>query len=117
MKTLITARFDKSYLNVLETITKDYEFAGYGVTGEKMPVPEMKEKIRGIRTSISNLKDINQEVIEAADKLKIIVYVAGMRRFASIDIEAASKEEYPVLRAGEEMQLPCLEHMLTYGCF
>ena len=30
MKTLITARFDKSYLNVLETITKDYEFADMG---------------------------------------------------------------------------------------
>ena len=66
MKTLITARFDKSYLNVLETITKNYEFAGYGVTGEKMPVPEMKEKIRGIELLISDFEDINQEVIEAA---------------------------------------------------
>ena len=35
MKTLITARFDKKYLDLLETITTDYEFAGYGVTGIK----------------------------------------------------------------------------------
>ena len=33
MKTLITARFDKNFTDLLETITKDYEFAGYGVTG------------------------------------------------------------------------------------
>ena len=43
MKTLITARFDKNYTDMLETITTDYEFAGYGVTGIKMPIPEMKE--------------------------------------------------------------------------
>ena len=34
MKTLITARFDRNYTDLLETITTDYEFAGYGVTGE-----------------------------------------------------------------------------------
>ena len=33
MKTLITARFDRNYTDLLETITTDYEFAGYGVTG------------------------------------------------------------------------------------
>ena len=48
MKTLITARFDRNYTDLLETITTDYEFAGYGVTGEKMPVPQMKEKIKGV---------------------------------------------------------------------
>ena len=47
MKTLITARFDKEKLPLLESITTDYSFAGYGVTGIKMPVPEMKEAIKG----------------------------------------------------------------------
>ena len=112
MKTLITARFDKSYLNVLETITKDYEFAGYGVTGEKMPVPEMKEKIRGIELLISEFEDINQEVIEAADKLKIIVCCRN-EAFASIDIEAATKKNIPVLRAGGRNAIAVAEHTIA----
>ena len=70
MKTLITARFDKNFTDLLETITKDYEFAGYGVTGIKMPVPEMKQKIQGVELLISEFEDITREVIEAADKLK-----------------------------------------------
>ena len=45
MKTLITARFDRNYTDLLETSSTEYEIAGYGVTGEKMPVPQMKEKI------------------------------------------------------------------------
>lgn len=112
MKTLITARFDKSYLNVLETITKDYEFAGYGVTGEKMPVPEMKEKLRGIELLISEFEDINQEVIEAADKLKIIVCCRN-EAFASIDIEAATKKNIPVLRAGGRNAIAVAEHTIA----
>ena len=112
MKTLITARFDKSYLNVLETITKAYEFAGYGVTGEKMPVPEMKEKIRGIELLISEFEDINQEVIEAADKLKIIVCCRN-EAFASIDIEAATKKNIPVLRAGGRNAIAVAEHTIA----
>lgn len=112
MKTLITARFDKSYLNVLETITKNYEFAGYGVTGEKMPVPEMKEKIRGIELLISEFEDINQEVIEAADKLKIIVCCRN-EAFASIDIEAATKKNIPVLRAGGRNAIAVAEHTIA----
>lgn len=112
MKTLITARFDKSYLNVLETITKDYEFAGYGVTGEKMPVPEMKEKIRGIELLISEFEDINQEVIEAADKLKIIVCCRN-EAFASIDIEAATKKNIPVLKAGGRNAIAVAEHTIA----
>ena len=112
MKTLITARFDKSYLNVLETITKDDEFAGYGVTGEKMPVPEMKEKIRGIELLISEFEDINQEVIEAADKLKIIVCCRN-EAFASIDIEAATKKNIPVLRAGGRNAIAVAEHTIA----
>lgn len=112
MKTLITARFDKSYLNVLETITKDYEFAGYGVTGEKMPVPEMKEKIRGIELLISEFEDINQEVIEAAYKLKIIVCCRN-EAFASIDIEAATKKNIPVLRAGGRNAIAVAEHTIA----
>ena len=112
MKTLITSRFDKSYLNVLETITKDYEFAGYGVTGEKMPVPEMKEKIRGIELLISEFEDINQEVIEAADKLKIIVCCRN-EAFASIDIEAATKKNIPVLRAGGRNAIAVAEHTIA----
>lgn len=112
MKTLITARFDKSYLNVLETITKDYEFAGYGVTGEKMPVPEMKEKTRGIELLISEFEDINQEVIEAADKLKIIVCCRN-EAFASIDIEAATKKNIPVLRAGGRNAIAVAEHTIA----
>lgn len=99
MKTLITARFDRNYTDLLETITTDYEFAGYGVTGEKMPVPQMKEKIKGVELLISEFEDINREVIEAADRLKIIVCCRN-EAFASVDIEAATEKGIPVLRAG-----------------
>lgn len=112
MKTLITARFDREKLPLLETITKDYSFAGYGVTGEKMPVPEMKEAIKGIELLISEFEDINEEVIEAADKLKIIVCCRN-EAFASIDIEAATKRGIPVLRAGGRNAIAVAEHTIA----
>lgn len=112
MKTLITARFDRNYTKLLETITTDYTFAGYGVTGEKMPVSEMKEKIKGIELLISEFEDINQEVIDAADKLKIIVCCRN-EAFASVDIEAATARRIPVLRAGGRNAVAVAEHTIA----
>lgn len=112
MKTLITARFDKNYIDILETITKDYEFDGYGVTGEKMPVPRMKERIKGVELLISEFEDINQEVIDAADSLKIIVCCRN-EAFASIDIEAATAKGIPVLRAGGRNAIAVAEHTIA----
>ena len=77
-----------------------------------MPVPEMKEKIRGIELLISEFEDINQEVIEAADKLKIIVCCRN-EAFASIDIEAATKKNIPVLRAGGRNAIAVAEHTIA----
>lgn len=112
MKTLITARFDKNYIDLLETITTDYSFAGYGVTGEKMPVPQMKEKIKGIELLITEFEDITKEVIDAADKLKIIVCCRN-EAFASIDIEAATAKKIPVLRAGGRNAIAVAEHTIA----
>ncbi|MBM6948781.1 2-hydroxyacid dehydrogenase [Mordavella massiliensis] len=112
MKTLITARFDRNYTDLLETITTDYEFAGYGVTGEKMPVPRMKEKIKGVELLISEFEDINREVIEAADCLKIIVCCRN-EAFASVDIEAATEKGIPVLRAGGRNAIAVAEHTIA----
>ena len=115
MKTLITARFDRNYTDLLETITTDYEFAGYGVTGEKMPVPRMKEKIKGVELLISEFEDINREVIEAADKLKIIVCCRN-EAFASVDIGAATERGIPVLRAGGRNAIAVAEHTIAFSC-
>lgn len=112
MKTLITARFDPHYKGLLETITQNYEFAGYGVTGEKMPVPEMKEKIKGIELLISEFEDINSEVINAADQLKIIVCCRN-EAFASVDIAAATAKGIPVLRAGGRNAIAVAEHTIA----
>lgn len=112
MKTLITARFDRNYLDLLETITTDYSFAGYGVTGEKMPVPEMKEKIKGIELLITEFEDITKEVIDAADQLKIIVCCRN-EAFASIDIEAATARKIPVLRAAGRNAIAVAEHTIA----
>ena len=112
MKTLITARFDKSQTELLESITKDYEFAGYGVTGIKMPVPEMKEKIQGIELLISEFEDITREVIEAADALKIIVCCRN-EAFASIDIAAATEKGIPVFRAAGRNAIAVAEHTIA----
>ncbi len=112
MKTLITARFDKTKLPLLETITTDYTFAGYGVTGVKMPVEKMKEEIRDVELLISEFEDITAEVIEAAEKLKIIVCCRN-EAFASIDIEAATKKGIPVLRAGGRNAIAVAEHTIA----
>ena len=112
MKTLITARFDKNYTDMLETITTDYEFAGYGVTGIKMPIPEMKEKIKDVELLISEFEDITKEVIDAAEKLKIIVCCRN-EAFASIDIEAATAKGIPVLRAGGRNAIAVAEHTIA----
>lgn len=112
MKTLITARFDRKYLNILEEYTSDYEFAGYGVTGEKMPVPEMKKRIKDVELLISEFEDINREVIEAAEKLRIIVCCRN-EAFASVDIEAATEKGIPVLRAGGRNAIAVAEHTIA----
>ena len=112
MKTLITARFDKEKLPLLESITTDYSFAGYGVTGIKMPVPEMKEAIKDVELLITEFEDITAEVIEAAEKLKIIVCCRN-EAFASIDIEAATKKGIPVLRAGGRNAIAVAEHTIA----
>ena len=112
MRTLITARFDKNYTDMLETITTDYEFAGYRVTGIKMPVPEMKEKIKDVELLISEFEDITKEVIDAAEKLKIIVCCRN-EAFASIDIEAATAKGIPVLRAGGRNAIAVAEHTIA----
>lgn len=112
MKTLITTRFDECMRDTLEQITTDYEFAGYGVTGIKMPVEEMKEKIKGVELLISEFEDITAEVIEAADKLKMIVCCRN-EAFASIDIEAATKKGIPVLRAAGRNAIAVAEHTIA----
>jgi len=112
MKTLITARFDRKYEKLLETITSDYTFAGYGVTGEKMPAAEMKEKIKGIELLITEFEDITKEVIEAADRLRVIVCCRN-EAFASIDIEAATAKKIPVLRAGGRNAVAVAEHTIA----
>ena len=112
MKTLITARFDRAKLPLLETITQDYSFAGYGVTGIKMPVSEMKEAIKGVELLITEFEDITEEIIDAADKLKIIVCCRN-EAFASIDIAAATKKRIPVLRAGGRNAIAVAEHTIA----
>ena len=112
MKTLITARFDNAYTDLLESITKDYEFAGYGVTGIKMPVEEMKQRIRGVELLISEFEDITREVIEAADSLKIIVCCRN-EAFASIDIDAATEKGIPVFRAAGRNAIAVAEHTIA----
>ena len=112
MKTLITARFDRQYTELLETVTTDYAFDGYGLTGEKMPVPEMKVKIKGIELLITEFEDITDEVIEAADRLKIIVCCRN-EAFASVDIGAATAKRIPVLRAGGRNAIAVAEHTIA----
>ncbi len=112
MKTLITTRFDESALPALRRITEDYEFAGYGVTGNKMPVEEMKEKIKGVELLITEFEDITKEVIDDADSLKLIACCRN-EAFASIDIEAATARGIPVLRAAGRNAIAVAEHAIA----
>ena len=112
MKTLITARFDSSKIPLLETITRDYEFDGYGVSGIKMPVPEMMRKIKGVELLITEFEDITKEVIEEADSLKIIACCRN-EPFASVDIGAAGKKGIAVLRAAGRNAVAVAEHAIA----
>lgn len=61
---------------------------------------------------ISEFEDINQEVINAAEKLKIIVCCRN-EAFASVDIEAATAKNIPVLRAGGRNAIAVAEHTIA----
>ena len=112
MKTLITARFDKSYIPLLETITTDYSFDGYGVSGLIMPTEQLIEKLQGVELLISEFESINQEVLDSVDSLKIIVCCRN-EAFASVDIDAATAKGIPVLRAGGRNAIAVAEHTIA----
>ena len=48
MKTLITARFDKRYIDELNTIATELRFDGYGVHGVKMETKDLIKALEGV---------------------------------------------------------------------
>ena len=112
MKTLITARFDKTRIPLLETVTTDYTFAGYGLTGIKMSIEELKEAIRGVEILITEFEDITAEVIDASDRLKIIACCRN-EAFVSVDMAAATKKNIAVVRANARNAVAVAEHAIA----
>lgn len=112
MKTLVTARFDKRYLDELKAIATDLRFDGYGVHGVKMATQDLIKALEGVELLISEFEDITREVIEKADALKIIVCCRN-EAFASVDIEAATEKGIPVLYAGGRNAIAVAEHTIA----
>lgn len=112
MKTLVTARIDKKYLDELKTIATDIRFDGYGVHGEKMKTQDLIKALEGVELLITEFEDITREVIEKADSLKIIVCCRN-EAFASVDIEAATDKGIPVLYSGGRNAIAVAEHTIA----
>ena len=112
MKTLITARFDKRYLDELKTIATELHFDGYGVHGVKMKKEALIKALEGVELLISEFEDITREVLDKADSLKIIVCCRN-EAFASVDIKAATEKGIPVLYSGGRNAIAVAEHAIA----
>ncbi len=112
MKTLVTARFDKRYLDELKTIATDLRFDGYGVHGVKMETGALIRALEGVELLITEFEDITREVLDQADSLKIIVCCRN-EAFASVDIDAATQKGIPVICAGGRNAVAVAEHAIA----
>ena len=112
MKTLVTARFDKRYIDELNTIATELRFDGYGVHGVKMETKDLIKALEGVELLISEFEDITREVLDKADSLKIVVCCRN-EAFASVDIEAATEKGIPVIYAGGRNAIAVAEHAIA----
>lgn len=112
MKTLITARFDRDYMESLRAFASEIDFDGFGVNGVKMETDDLIKALKGKELLISEIEDITREVIEKSDSLKIIVCCRN-EPFASVDVEAATEKGIPVLYAKGRNAIAVAEHTIA----
>ncbi len=94
MKTLITAKLDKNYLDEIKKLT-DISFAGWGKTHNKLGEDEFIDLLKDKDILIVGYDPVTAKVINNAEKLKLIICTRSNP--VNIDIEAAKENEIPVV--------------------
>lgn len=71
-KALVTAELLFDNLKIFEKVI-DFEFSGYGNRHSMLPPEELKEKCKDIDILITEFDTINENIINSAQKLKLII--------------------------------------------
>ncbi|MBM3731691.1 MAG: hypothetical protein FJW42_02825 [Actinobacteria bacterium] len=96
MKVFITARIDPEQVNRLTTNGFEVEQGGFGATGVKLDKAELIEKFKDIDVAIIEFENITEDILNSGKSLKIVACLRN-EPAASMDIDAASKLNIPVL--------------------
>lgn len=89
-RALVTAEVIPSMLEKLKS-NIDFDFDGYYIDHEVMPVDELKSKIKDYDILICEYDTIDKEILDCAEKLKIIICCRGGVKTV-IDLEAAKEK-------------------------
>ncbi|MUV90758.1 hydroxyacid dehydrogenase [Halapricum sp. CBA1109] len=98
MKALVTANFAAGGIERLEALGFDVEFDPIAQRESRLPVETLKERLEGVSVFVSGFEGVPAEVMDAAEQLQLIVCPRGGPE-ASVDIEAATERDIPVLFA------------------
>lgn len=90
-KTLVTAEVNKEQLENGLTEYFDFIYDGYSIDHNVMPHDELISKIKDVDVLICEYDTISSDVIDAAEKLKLIVCCRGGVK-SVIDIEATKRK-------------------------
>jgi D-3-phosphoglycerate dehydrogenase len=93
---VVSARFERSELERISDSVPNVRYAGYGVTGEKLPEDALIAALEGADLFVLEFEQVSRRVLETASKLKAI----GCCRTgpeANVDIGAATELGIPVL--------------------
>ena len=93
---LITARFEKVELERLQSHILEVNFAGWGVTRNRLNEDELKEQLANVEILISEYEPITRSVLESAPQLQLIG-CCRMGPEASVDLATATELGIPVL--------------------
>ena len=111
MKTFITARIDALEVDRLKAHGFAVELGGFGATGVKLEQTQLLNKFADIDVAIIEFENITEDILRAAKKLKIVACLRN-EPAASIDIEAASRLNIPVLFTPGRNAVAVAEHTI-----
>lgn len=95
MKVLVTAELVREMLEPFAERC-NITYAGYAIDREVMPQEELKKQLKGVEVLVCEYDTISKDVLDAADKLRLIVCCRGGVK-SVVDLDAA-KERGIVVR-------------------
>src|SRR4030042_5710052 len=93
---LITARFDQAQLVRLQPYISEVNFAGWGVTRNRLKEDELNAQLANVEILISEYEPITRNVLESAAHLQLIG-CCRMGPEASVELPTATELGIPVL--------------------